>query len=192
MALAEAILVCLSEQPMTGYELARRFDTSIGFFWRAEHQQIYRELARLRERGHATPTELAQEGKPNKLVYAITAAGRAALRAWSALPAPTPTIKDDLLVRLYALDQVDLQALHEQLVARQAHHRERLVRFEDILERRYARRTTDLRDLGRRLGLARGLRYERDWVEWCEEALAALAAHLPPQPHEHMRDTRKE
>ena len=44
MALGDAILACLTEHPMTGYELAKTFDSSIGFFWKADHQQIYREL----------------------------------------------------------------------------------------------------------------------------------------------------
>ena len=33
---------------MSGYELAKTFDSSIGFFWKADHQQIYRELSKLR------------------------------------------------------------------------------------------------------------------------------------------------
>ena len=179
MALGEAILACLTEGPMTGYELARSFDTSIGFFWRADHQQIYRELGRLRELGHAIPQEVVQTSKPNKQVYSITPEGRAALRAWSALPAASPTIKDDLLVRLYALDGVDPRALRDQVAARMAYHRERLARFEHILQQRFSEPARNLREIGRRLGLARGLRYERDWVEWCEDALVALAAHLP-------------
>ncbi|MBS0342230.1 MAG: PadR family transcriptional regulator [Proteobacteria bacterium] len=183
MALGEAILACLTERPMTGYELARSFDASIGFFWRADHQQIYRELGRLRELGHAVPEEVVQTSKPNKQVYSITPQGRAALRAWSVQPAASPTIKDDLLVRLYTLNEVDHQALRDQVATRMAYHQERLARFEHILRQRFSEPPQDLRDAGRRLGLARGLRYERDWVEWCEDALAALAAYLPdPAP----------
>jgi hypothetical protein len=33
LALGDAILACLTERPMTGYELAKTFDASIGFFW---------------------------------------------------------------------------------------------------------------------------------------------------------------
>jgi DNA-binding PadR family transcriptional regulator len=76
VALADAILACLTERPMTGYELAKTFDSSIGFFWKADHQQIYRELSRLRDRGHIQGREVVQSGKPNKLVYTLTAAGR--------------------------------------------------------------------------------------------------------------------
>ena len=71
---------------MTGYELAKTFDASIGFFWKADHQQIYRELSRLRDKGHVQGREVVQSGKPNKLVYTLTAEGRAALKHWAARP----------------------------------------------------------------------------------------------------------
>src|SRR5260370_9018112 len=117
MALGDAILVCLTERPMTGYELAKTFDTSIGFFWRADHQQIYRELARLRDRGHVRGREVVQSGKPNKLVYTLTSEGRAARRPWAPRPTSPSSIKDDLLVRLYALDSVDIDPLRAALIA---------------------------------------------------------------------------
>lgn len=54
MALPHAILVSLSEQAGSGYELARCFaatpvaspapESSVGYFWAATHQQIYRTL----------------------------------------------------------------------------------------------------------------------------------------------------
>ena len=47
MALEHALLVALSEQPASGLDLAKRFGRSIGFFWHATHQQIYRVLARM-------------------------------------------------------------------------------------------------------------------------------------------------
>src|SRR5580765_1176390 len=96
---------------MTGYELAKTFDASIGFFWKANHQQIYRELTKLRDRGHIQGREVVQSGKPNKLVYTLTPEGRAALRHWAARPSVPASIKDDLLVRLYALDSVDIEPL---------------------------------------------------------------------------------
>ncbi|RYJ06811.1 MAG: PadR family transcriptional regulator, partial [Actinomycetales bacterium] len=49
MSLRFAILTALTERAATGSELARRFDRSIGYFWPASHQQIYRELDRLAE-----------------------------------------------------------------------------------------------------------------------------------------------
>src|SRR3569833_1705322 len=51
VALEHALLVSLSERPAAGLELARRFDRSIGFFWSATHQQIYKVLRRMEQDG---------------------------------------------------------------------------------------------------------------------------------------------
>jgi DNA-binding PadR family transcriptional regulator len=179
VALGDAILACLTERPMTGYELAKTFDVSIGFYWRANHQQIYRELTKLRDRGHIQGSEVVQSGKPNKLVYALTAEGRAALRHWAAKPSIPASIKDDLLVRLYALDSVDIEPLRDDLMARLEHHRDRCARFERILGKRFPEGTASIADLGKLLALRLGVRHERAVVEWCEEALEALPATSP-------------
>jgi DNA-binding PadR family transcriptional regulator len=176
VALGDAILTCLTERPMTGYELAKTFDVSIGFFWKANHQQIYRELTRLRDRGHIQGCEVVQSGKPNKLVYTLTAEGRAALRHWAARPSSPASIKDDLLVRLYALDCVDIDPLRADLMARLEYHRDRFSRYERILNKRFPQGTAAPADTGRLLVLRMGLRYERAVAECCEEALDTLSA----------------
>ena len=175
MALGDAILACLTERPMTGYELAKTFDASIGFFWKADHQQIYRELTRLRDRGHVQGREVVQSGKPNKLVYTLTSEGRAALRHWGAQPSSPPSIKDDMLVRLFALEAVDIEPLRADLMARLEHHRDRYERFERILKKRFPQGTASPADLGKLLSLRLGLRHERMVTEWCEEAITALS-----------------
>src|SRR3982074_2322850 len=161
---------------MTGYELAKTFDTSIGFFWRANHQQIYRELTRLRDRGHIQGREVVQSGKPNKLVYTLTAEGRAALRHWAARPSSPSSIKDDLLVRLSALDSIDIDPLRDDLMARLEHHRDRCSRYERILNKRFPCGVAPPADMGKLLLLRMGLRHEANVAEWCEEALDTLSA----------------
>ena len=176
MPLGDAILACLTERPMTGYELAKTFDSSIGFFWKTDHQQIYRELSRLRTRGYIQGREVVQSGKPNKLVYTLTPDGKAAFRHWAARPSTPASIKDDLLVRLYALDSVDIEPLRADLMARLEYHRDRYDRYERILKKRFPQDTASPADMGKLLNLRLGLRHERMVAEWCEEAITALAA----------------
>ncbi|NEE29541.1 PadR family transcriptional regulator, partial [Streptomyces sp. SID7982] len=64
MALDHAILVSLLERPGSGYELARRFERSIGHFWTATHQQIYRVLGRMVADGLLLVREVEQQGRP--------------------------------------------------------------------------------------------------------------------------------
>ena len=63
MALEHAILVSLAERSATGYDLARRFDASIGNFWKASHQQIYKVLGRMHADGLVTSEAVAQDGR---------------------------------------------------------------------------------------------------------------------------------
>ncbi|MGZ6744988.1 MAG: PadR family transcriptional regulator [Nocardioides sp.] len=60
MALEHALLVALREQPASGLELAGRFGRSIGFFWHATHQQIYKVLARMDADGWIDATAVAR------------------------------------------------------------------------------------------------------------------------------------
>jgi DNA-binding PadR family transcriptional regulator len=180
VALSDAILVLLTEQPRSGYDLAKSFDASIGFFWTADHQQIYRELARLREKGHVEVREVIQSGRPNKLIYTVTPSGLAALKAWSQRPSVPAPIKDDLLVCLYALEHVDLSALRTRLAQRLELHADRLARFQMILKRHFSADHLSLSQTGRLLGLRMGLRYEQACIEWCQEALQSLPAASSP------------
>ena len=178
MALAEAILVCLTERPMTGYELAKTFDSSIGFFWRASHQQIYRELQALRGERLVDSKDVIQTDRPNKTVYTITKRGLDRIRSWSRDVSDRPPVRDNMLLKLYALDRIDLAALSAEIADRLGKHRARLAVYERILAKRYSGRQHGTRETGRLLGLKVGLMTERGYVAWCEEALTTIAACL--------------
>jgi hypothetical protein len=98
------------------------------------------------------------------------------LRHWAARPSVPASIKDDLLVRLYALDSVDIEPLRTDLMARLEHHRDRCSRYERILHKRFPQGIASPADLGKLLSLRLGVRHEQAVVEWCEEALEALSA----------------
>jgi len=171
MALSEAILVCLTERPMSGYDLAKNFDASIGFFWRASHQQIYRELGKLRAKGHVESHEVSQSGKPNRIVHTITEEGRTALRQWSLKPARQPSIKDDLLVKFYALDGIDIPAFIEQLSMRLEQHQTKLVKYHRIKTRHFDGKPLSLNQKGKLIALEIGIEQEGEQIKRLQSAL---------------------
>jgi DNA-binding PadR family transcriptional regulator len=176
MALADAILVCLTERPMTGYELAKTFDSSIGFFWRASHQQIYRELQQLRGKGLVDSKDVIQTDRPNKTIYTITKKGLDHIHAWSRDLNDRPPVRDNMLLKLYALDRIDLDALAIEITNRLDKHRARLAIYNGIMAKRYSNRQLGVRETGRLLGLRVGLMTELGYVSWCEQALTAIAS----------------
>lgn len=175
MALAEAILVCLTEKPMSGYDLAKNFDASVGFFWRASHQQIYRELAKLRTRGLVQSEEISQSGKPNRIVHTITDEGRAVVRQWSLKQPRMPAIKDDLLLKFYAFDDVNLGAMSEHISHRIEQHETRLQRYLKIRERHYDGKDLNQIKTGKLFALDMGIDNEKHQIKVLTEALTKMA-----------------
>jgi DNA-binding PadR family transcriptional regulator len=175
MALEHAILVSLAERASTGYELARRFDKSIGRFWTATHQQIYKVLARMEASGWVAPTHVAQDGRPDKKVYELTAAGRAELRAWIAQPAEPEAARSDLAVKVRGAAYGDAKAVAAEVRRHRAIHQERLD-FYLANEKREFPDPTALRGhrLHQWLVLRGGITLERGMIDWYDEVVAAL------------------
>src|SRR3546814_19790247 len=97
MALEHALLVSLSERTASGLELTRRFDKSIGHFWTASHQQIYRVLGRMERDGWVRSEVVAQKDRPDKKVYAVTEQGRLKLERWLSEPTAVEPLRSGLM-----------------------------------------------------------------------------------------------
>lgn len=177
MALEHAILVSLAERSATGYELARRFDASIGNFWKASHQQIYKVLGRMEAGGQVTAESVAQAGRPDKKIYAITEAGRVELRDFAAQPSDVEPLRSAFAVKLRALPFVDSADVLSDVRRKREAHLEKLAYYEASAERFYPDPDAlDPDDLGPWLVLRGGITGEQSAIAWCDEILSELAA----------------
>lgn len=178
MSLRMLILAIVEAEPSTGYAITKEFDAVAGYFWRASHQQVYRELAALTEEGWVRFKDVAQAGRPDKKVYAITAAGRRAFAQWFSQPQETPRVNDPLMVKVFAGELGGIDALLEQLAAAKQARLARLAQLESIEREHYPERVAamprwkQLVYLTLRWGLAR----ERAWLQWAEESEKVLLA----------------
>jgi len=82
MSLKHGLIGLLNYEPMTGYELTKFFNESLGHFWQAKASQIYRELDAMEKSGWLTSERVIQDDKPNKRVYSITEQGKAEFIDW--------------------------------------------------------------------------------------------------------------
>lgn len=82
MSLRNALLALLTVEPMTGYDLAKRFGSSVGNVWHAPDSQIYPELRRMLQDGLLESEEVLWGRKGRKIEYTITDQGRKAFREW--------------------------------------------------------------------------------------------------------------
>jgi len=176
MSLAHAVLTSLIEKSSSGYDLARRFDKSIGYFWHATHQQIYRELARMEEKGWVESSVPPDAGKTRKREYRVLPQGRAELARWASEQSPLMDLRDEFTVKLRAdaaLGEIDLR---EEMRRRIALHGEKLAQYLAIEARDFAP--------GRALSraaqihymiLKKGILYEEGNIRWSEQMLELMA-----------------
>jgi DNA-binding PadR family transcriptional regulator len=174
MSTQHALLISLLEKPSSGYELARRFDRSIGYFWHATHQQIYRELGRMAENGWIAAPDNEDDPKSRKKVYSVLPAGREELIRWVLMPGAGLDQRDEILVKLRADAVIGPLGLAREMRRMIELHRERLTVYREIEERDFLRRELDRGQRLRHALLRRGIRYEQDWVEWGDALLPLL------------------
>ncbi len=175
MALAHAILALLLQSPCSGYEVTKKFDYSVGCFWKASHQQVYKELARLEAQGMVGVEVVVQENRPDKKIYTIKEQGKQYMAEWLAQPADVMAVKEELLVKLFVGYLAPPEILVKELERHRQLHADRLAFYQQIQQEEFP--NLEAMSLGCRypyLVLRRGMRYETDYIQWCEEAIAML------------------
>jgi DNA-binding PadR family transcriptional regulator len=176
MSTPHAILISLLEQPSSGYDLARRFDRSMGYFWRATHQQIYRELGRMQQQGWiAVVNEGASDPVvPRKKVYQVLPAGRAEVERW-VRDVPTDVEgRNVFLIKLRAEAVIGPLGLTEELKRLIELHRERLQTYLDIERRDFGSGTLSQAQQVQYAILKAGILSERAWLGWASEVAPLL------------------
>ncbi|MBV9327282.1 MAG: helix-turn-helix transcriptional regulator [Chloroflexi bacterium] len=113
--LGAAILQRLQRMPMSGYELKKRFASSLGFGWRAYDTQIYRELKALETAGLvAGRTDKGGRG-PERRIFSMTEQGHVALLDWLESPLEDTWYKSELTLRIWSMDLIPPAALDDLL-----------------------------------------------------------------------------
>ncbi|MFF3290098.1 PadR family transcriptional regulator [Streptomyces sp. NPDC003023] len=179
MALRHAVLAALLDGEYSGYQLAKAFDVGVANFWHALPQQLYAELAKLEKEGLVTGRQVVQETRPNKRLFRVSDAGLAELERFAAATPKPSFIRDDLLVKVQAVDGVDSGPVIEQLEERASAAEARIELFGGLLRR--MRGDADEEEFLRRGGrigpyltCLRGLALEEEHRDWCLRVAGVL------------------
>jgi DNA-binding PadR family transcriptional regulator len=177
------LLGMLAKKPQHGYELKRTFEQLTGGFWELNYGQIYQSLDRLSEEGYVNYTVEQEENVPDKKVYAITDAGKQALKEWLSSPEePRPRpLRDELFIRLAVMSSKDVTPMLELIAQHQSVYLEKMQEL-TATKRELAKakrgRTPSSDELVEELLVDVALFHaEADvkWLELCENKLRALA-----------------
>lgn len=171
------ILGLLSHEDLTGYEIKKRMDTALTYFWGASFGSIYPTLSGLVDRGFATREECG-ENKRNKQIYSITKSGREYLREWLKQPAEKDELRYETLLKLFFGNEegqaqaiAHIEAFREKTEKEMAYLLEAKRRLEgnisDDSTHKYYLLTVEF-----------GIHSYRAYLEWCKEAKEFLESSL--------------
>lgn len=191
MALRHAVLAAMLDGGFSGYQLAKIFDVGVSNFWYASPQQLYTELAKLEKAGMIAGEQVIQLDRPNKRIFTVTEAGRDELAAFAATASKPLSMRDDLMVKVQAVDQLDPAPVLAQLGERAVEASAKLALFErgmrglrgDLAEEEFLRTSPRI---GPYLTYLAGCRLEREMRDWC----LATAALLRSRTTSHREETR--
>lgn len=170
MSLKHSILGLLDVRPMTGYDLKKAFDGSVGHFWNADQAQIYRTLSKLSTEGLVDVNLVGQEGRPDRKEHRLTEAGREELSRWLHSPVRDEPSREPFLARIFfAGSEQDPELVRTLVRARRAAANERLQSLKAIKTS-----GASLADRLRAATLNNGIRHietELAWLDQLEDEL---------------------
>ncbi len=174
MNLETVILGFLNKESMTGYDLSKFIDSSVGFFWHATHPQIYGTLKKMVVDGYVTFDHEIQESGPARKVYTITGEGKEFLL--EQLPTIEPhLVKFPLLVTMFLGSELGVEFWSKTLVDHIEEQEEMLQVYYSILKE--IPKVTSNQDLGgflRKRTLDFGIDYQKFFIKWLKETLKGI------------------
>jgi len=124
MSLRYALLALLTSEPMTGYDISRLFQSSVGHVWHAPDSQIYPELRKMEAEG-LVEAETVDDSRGEKRFYRPTEAGIIAFRHWMDTPLKYALDRDPAHLRAAYFEWADPAAAKRAM-------RDHIERFEDL------------------------------------------------------------
>lgn len=169
MSLRHALLGLIAEMDgASGYDLMKVFEISLGTVWQATQSQLYGELGKLTDSGLI---EVSAEGPRGRKEYAITGAGRTELHRWMVETDPKPNRRDEVMLRVFFLDQIapdEALAYLDRMIEGLSARLDDLARLEEIVPWEEEGGLTG----NGRLTMEYGKRFmamRRDWFVWARE-----------------------
>ena len=99
------ILGLLFHEDLTGYDIKKRIDTAIGFFWKGSFGNIYPALADMEKQGLVVKKESgkgkSKDSGREKIFYHITKTGTEYLRQWISDEHAANELKYETLLKIY-------------------------------------------------------------------------------------------
>ena len=162
------LLGLLSHESMTGYEMKKRLDTALRFFWGGSYGSIYPTLNQLEKEGKVTKKDASSNGR-EKISYSITEYGKDSLKEWLRKPVEKDELRYETLLKLFLGNETGMEGA-----------KEHIERFEEKCKSELFILNMFAENLGKYLEddthkhyyltVKFGIKTYESYLEWCQEA----------------------
>ena len=95
------ILGLLSHEDLTGYDIKKRIDGAIGFFWKGSFGNIYPALGDMEKQGLVKKKDVSGTGGREKIFYQITKKGSEYLNDWIREESVSNELRYETLLKIH-------------------------------------------------------------------------------------------
>lgn len=160
------ILGLLSHENLSGYEIKRRIDTTLKYFWGASYGSIYPALANLTENNLITKQKSESSGR-NKDLYSITDIGHNYLNIWLKQTVEKDELRYETLLKIFFGNEIGSKETIKHIEAFEdkiAFELVSLERSKETLSKIYSINDTHIYYL---LTTEFGIKTYQTYLEWC-------------------------
>ena len=169
------ILGLLTIKPMSGYDMKKIIDKSIGHFWSESNGQLYPSLRQLVQEKYVVLEQAPHKGKKVCHLYSITDAGRAALQSWLAATAENRTVhRDEELLKLFFGTNSSPKASITLLSERQKRYQQSLDQYRSV-KKEIDSFASSLHYVYWTFNVQNGILSAEAEIRWCQESIKALS-----------------
>jgi PadR family transcriptional regulator, regulatory protein AphA len=169
-----ALLGALSVFPMSGYDLKKWITECTGPFWAESSGRIYPCLKELLKEKLVVCDESKGQGKRQRKLYKITAAGLKVLKTWLLEPAEQPVLRNEFRLKIFYGKQLSKADLLKHIKRQQDKMQKDLARLTDIETHIKTDHKNDGDAYYWLLTLRSAIHHCRAEHAWCEEMLTKL------------------
>jgi DNA-binding PadR family transcriptional regulator len=169
-----AILGLLSQCDMSGYDIKKAIEKSLGNFWNESYGQIYPVMKDLSDDGLVVKSVERNEGKPDRHVYSITDNGKKELREWLMEPPEPYKVRMEILLKLFFGTELPVEENIKHLERAKEEHLNLLDKYKSIgkmLNSEYINQAGHIYWLST---LKCGFRTVQAFIDWCDETIEEL------------------
>jgi PadR family transcriptional regulator, regulatory protein AphA len=182
LSLKHALLGLLNYQNMTGYQLKKYFDESVGSFWKVSLSQIYPTLNQMNEQGMLMVEVIQQDSSPNLKLYSITNKGKEELLNWLSQPVEPEHIRSTLPIKLFFSSNIRKEQVISQLEQLMELSKKNLKISKEgkkhIEESHLCEDNMNQEAFFWSLTADYGIKHEEFFIAWCEECIEKIKVSM--------------